>query len=297
MAAQPRNRLLTFNDPHPMRIDRDLAKEIGLNESIMLLQLEYLISISNNEREGRIWTYQSLTGLRKDYFPWWSMMTISRTIRNLENKHLIIIGNFNKLGYDRTQWFSLNEEGINSLHSVAIYQNGKCISQNGTSIYHFDEMDHTKMVNGSYQNDTTIPESTQRLPESTPSPTAVPKSEVKRNPDREMVMMLMKKGVKSQKVANEIATMGLDLATVEQSIDNMLHDPKTQIGAVIDFLRAQPPETGTPYPRSPNRKSGERVAQTVNIAKPSPPADAVPAHEAARRMLALRNPQKGSFDD
>lgn len=158
MASQPRNRLLTFNDPHPMRIDRDLAAEIGLNESILLLQIEYLISISSNEREGRLWTYQSLTSLQETYFPWWSLMTISRTLKSLEEKRLIVIGNFNKLGYDRTQWFALNEEGINSLHSVAIYQNDKSIYQN-------DGIDPNKMLNGTQQNVTTIPESTQRLPE------------------------------------------------------------------------------------------------------------------------------------
>jgi hypothetical protein len=153
---QQRMRLLTFNDPHPMRIDRDLAAEIGLNESIVLLQLEYLISISSNEREGRLWTYQSLTDLKEVYFPWWSVMTIQRIVKSLEEKRLLLIGNFNKLGYDRTQWFALNEEGINSLHSVAIYQNDKSIYQNG-------EMDHNKMINGFIQNDTTIPEITHEI--------------------------------------------------------------------------------------------------------------------------------------
>jgi hypothetical protein len=156
MAVPQRPRLLTFNDPHPMRIDRDLAAEIGLNESIVLLQLEYLISISSNERDGRMWTYQSLPNLQETYFPWWSVMTIQRAIKSLEEKHLIIVGNFNKLGYDRTQWFALNEEGINSLHSVAIYQNDKSIYQN-------DRIDHNKMINGSYQNDKTIPEITHEI--------------------------------------------------------------------------------------------------------------------------------------
>ncbi len=143
-----------------MRIDRDLAAEIGLNESILLLQIEYLISISSNERDGRLWTYQSLANLRETYFPWWSMMTISRTLRSLEEKRLLLIGNFNKLGYDRTQWFALNEEGINSLHSVAIYQNDKSIYQNG-------DIDPNKMVNGIYQNVTTIPEITREYTENT----------------------------------------------------------------------------------------------------------------------------------
>lgn len=163
MADQPtrRARFLTFNDPHPMRIDRDLAREIGLNESIVLLQLEYLIGISSNERDGRLWTYQSLQDLKDVYFPWWSLMTISRIIRELERLELIVIGNYNKLGYDRTQWFALNEEGLNKLTSVklhmdAIYQNDKSIYQNG-------EIHLTESINRSQQNVTTIPEITHEI--------------------------------------------------------------------------------------------------------------------------------------
>jgi len=157
--ATPRDRILTFNDPHPMRIDRDLAAEIGLNESIVLLQLEYLISVSRNERDGRLWTYQSLEDLKKNFFPWWSLMTIQRTIKHLEEMRLIFVSSkYNRLNYDRTQWYALNPEGINSLHSVAIYQNDKSAYQNDKSAYQNDK--------SAYQNDTTIPESTQRLPES-----------------------------------------------------------------------------------------------------------------------------------
>lgn len=177
--ARPRIRLLIPNDPHPMRIERDLAKEIGLNESIVLLQLEYLITISNNERDGRLWTYQSLQDLHETYFPWWSPATISRIVKSLEQMQLIVIGNFNKLGYDRTQWYALNEDGIAKLtsvlmHSDAIFQNAKWISQNETSILQNDLIDHSKMQNGSSQNETTIPESTQRVPKEReqPAPTS-----------------------------------------------------------------------------------------------------------------------------
>lgn len=117
-------------------------------------------------------------------------------------------------------------------------------------------------------------------------------------PDRAMVMMLIAKGVRNEKVANEIASKGLDYQTVEQSIDNVLADGKTQIGAVVGLLLSSPPEPGSPYPRAPVRKSTERVAPTVGIARPPPaPADAVPAHEAAKRMLALRDQQRGVRPD
>lgn len=68
----PRERLFVLNDPHALRVNAALAMEIGLNESIVLLQLEFLISISDNVREGRIWTYQSLSELQEAHFPFWS---------------------------------------------------------------------------------------------------------------------------------------------------------------------------------------------------------------------------------
>lgn len=174
MAAK-RPQLLTFNEPSAMRINRDLAEEIGLNESILLLQIEYLIAIAAHEREGKLWTYQSLAELH-EIFPWWSPATISRTIKSLQGKELICVGNFNKKAYDRTQWYSLNPVGIDKLHSIAISQNAKwevadtdAISQNDKwtfqnekSILQNDDMDHVKMQNGSHQNETTIPKTSAK---------------------------------------------------------------------------------------------------------------------------------------
>ncbi|MBK7201886.1 MAG: hypothetical protein IPH87_15215, partial [Anaerolineae bacterium] len=63
--------LLILNDPHPMRICPELALEIGLNESIVLLQLDYLLRIApDDERhwhDGQKWTHQSLTDLQAHF--------------------------------------------------------------------------------------------------------------------------------------------------------------------------------------------------------------------------------------
>jgi DNA-binding PadR family transcriptional regulator len=151
--AKPRARLLVLNDPYPMRISSELAQEIGLDESIVLLQLEYLISISAHERDGILWTRQSLTELHDKYFGWWSVPTISRVLKSLEKMGLVKIENYNKHGYDRTQWFALNSDGINNLHSVAIFQNEK-------SIIKECKMHDQDLQNASDQNETTIPETT-----------------------------------------------------------------------------------------------------------------------------------------
>jgi hypothetical protein len=82
-----------------------------------------------------------------------------------------------------------------------------------------------------------------------------------------MVMMMVGKGIKSEKALNEIASMGLDLITVEQSIDNLLAD-KTGIGAIVKLLQSNPPEPGKPYPRAraPNGSSPPLIATKPNIA-------------------------------
>ena len=167
MSAKKRIKLLVFNDPYPMRINRELAVEIGLDESILLLQIEYLIGISNTEEhDGNLWTYQSLRKLRKDYFTFWSTAKISRIIKSLEEKELIKVGNFNKHGYDRTQWFALNPKGIEKLTSIQIdtgvFQNEKCIRTKC-------KMDLNKVKNALPQDETTIPENTPETPPENPS--------------------------------------------------------------------------------------------------------------------------------
>lgn len=162
--------LLILNDPHPMRICPELALEIGLNESIVLLQLDYLLRIApDDERhwhDGQKWTHQSLTDLQA-HFSWWSLPTIGRIISNLKDNELILIENFNRLRFDRTQWFSLNPVGLSRLHSVflpplqpPIFQNDKCIFQNDKSKRAKCKMHARKMINRSAQLVTTIPENT-----------------------------------------------------------------------------------------------------------------------------------------
>jgi hypothetical protein len=194
--AKKRERIFLPNDPHPMRIYKDLACEIGLNESIVLLQLEFLISISDNEVDGRIWHYDTLADLKKKHFPFWSISTISRILTNLQDMGLVTIGNYNKYGFDKTQWFALDHENCSKLLSITIFQNEKSIFQNEKSIFQNEKsifqnekwmtsnckMDDVKLQNGCSQNETTIPktpteitsETTTEKQASSPAPLSVP---------------------------------------------------------------------------------------------------------------------------
>jgi hypothetical protein len=141
-----RNRIFVPNNLIAPRLCPELAKEIGLNESILLLQIDFWISISNaEEHEGRSWTYQSTRAIQETFL-YWSLMTINRAINSLIAKHLIIVRNFNKKKYDKTRWFAIDFEGCQKLMSVAIRegvgtrsnQDDTSTNQNGTRTDHFD---------------------------------------------------------------------------------------------------------------------------------------------------------------
>lgn len=118
--------------------------------------------------------------------------------------------------------------------------------------------------------------------------TSSPTPRVKRTPDRAMVMMLISKGVQSEAVANEIAAMGLDYDTVEQSVDNMLAN-KASVAAIVRFLRSTPPDPGQPYPRA------RAPTHTVTVDVPPPQErPSKPVLSAAERRALLEQHRNGS---
>ncbi len=107
----------------PIVYDMDLAVLIGDREAQVLQQIEYWCNIKEqadlrNEKtiemgyiNGYYWTYNTIEEWHKQ-FPCWSLMTIRRLLKNLRDKNLVITGNFNKKGYDRTLWYTVNHEEL-----------------------------------------------------------------------------------------------------------------------------------------------------------------------------------------
>lgn len=115
-------------DDYPIVVDKKLAKIIGLNEAIVLQHIHYWLI--NNERnginfkEGRYWTFNSIKKWQEETFYFWSIDTVKRIFKNLEQKGLLIAGNFNKKGYDRTKWYTIDYQKLYSIHcNQTIVQN------------------------------------------------------------------------------------------------------------------------------------------------------------------------------
>jgi hypothetical protein len=120
----------------------EIAVKYGLNESIIINKLCTWIKHNSNHGknyiDGHTWTFMSFDGMHRE-LPYLSLRTIKRTIKRLEEIHVIKSGNYNKKAYDRTKWYTVTCDLCLSIHCVNTkmaqsivpkWHNGRC--QNGT---------------------------------------------------------------------------------------------------------------------------------------------------------------------
>ncbi|MFW3601021.1 DnaD domain protein [Staphylococcus caprae] len=126
-------------DDYPILVLPKLATEIGLNEAIVLQQMHYWINKSNHIHDNKRWIYNSYKEWQQ-HFPFWSNATIRRTISSLEKQELVLVGNYNKAGFDKTKWYSIN---YSTLEGVS-----KRVAQN-------EQTSCSKRASGTAQNEQT----------------------------------------------------------------------------------------------------------------------------------------------
>jgi len=91
-----------------------LAVGIGLNESILLQKIHGWLQCTPKEHIGRNWIYNSYKSWHEQ-LPFMSETTIKRTIKNLIDKKIILVENFNKNSFDKTLWYSIDYEKLNEI--------------------------------------------------------------------------------------------------------------------------------------------------------------------------------------
>ena len=97
----------------PLVVQPSLAKAIGLNEAIVLQQIQYWIS---NEKvgvwkDGYKWVHNSYPEWAKN-FPFWSESGVKKIILRLESMGLLISDQFAPNPYDHTKAYRINEEEL-----------------------------------------------------------------------------------------------------------------------------------------------------------------------------------------
>lgn len=94
-----------------------LACEIGFNETLLLVALDWWISESGVEREGSCWVRKSVRDIQREVFPFMSTATISRVLNSLSQQGLIKFAQLSGSASDEGRWITLEEENIRQLNA------------------------------------------------------------------------------------------------------------------------------------------------------------------------------------
>ena len=121
---------LFINKDDVLLIRKTLVKVLGnLNEAVVLNQIHYWLEINKkadkNFRDGRYWIFNTYQSWKETDFDFWSVDTIRRTITSLEKKGIVITANYNKMKIDKTKWYSIDYEKLQSL--VDNYDMADCV--------------------------------------------------------------------------------------------------------------------------------------------------------------------------
>lgn len=98
----------------------EIAQKLGVNEAIVIRNFQHWLKKNEannaNFHDGRYWTYNSIGAFCK-IFPFWTEHQIRNILKKLMTEGILIKGNFNKSPYDKTIWYSINEEILSNLLS------------------------------------------------------------------------------------------------------------------------------------------------------------------------------------
>lgn len=107
-------------DEQPIIANKTLARALGLNEALVLQQINYWIEINKksgkNYHDEKYWTYNSIRAWQEKDFDYMSVDTVKRTFAKLEKAGYLLIGNYNKDPRDKTKWYTINDEKLEELY-------------------------------------------------------------------------------------------------------------------------------------------------------------------------------------
>lgn len=128
--------------------DVEVAKMVGVNAAILLENIahwcEHNKANEENYHDGHYWTFNSMKAF-EELFPYIKARGIRTALDKLKEEGLIIVGNYNKSAYDRTQWYTLTEKS-EALFGI------------DTSICQKRQMEMSEVTNQSVTNDAPIPD-------------------------------------------------------------------------------------------------------------------------------------------
>tara|TARA_R110000824_G_scaffold220201_3_gene407276 strand:- start:2182 stop:2982 length:801 start_codon:yes stop_codon:yes gene_type:complete len=101
----------------------DDAVLYGVEKAVLLNNLKYWLdhAKANGKKaiDGYYWTFNSATAFA-ELIPYISPSKIGRLMRELESDGIVIVGNHNRAGYDRTKWYTMPEYALQAAPLVIV---------------------------------------------------------------------------------------------------------------------------------------------------------------------------------
>ena len=170
---------LLINEP-PLQVLPSLAQKVGLNEAIILQQIHYWLDprMNKNVFQEKHWVHNRYEDWQKQ-FPFWSVVTIRRTIKELEKRQLISSRILNDR-FNRSKFYTINYDALAMLTEESL--SGARPSLPTDQDDHMDGSNRSpeviKMIRRGDQNDQFIYKDTETTSETT---TLSPKKRTKGN--------------------------------------------------------------------------------------------------------------------
>ena len=132
-----RPKLLKPQDGSETRlVQTSVAMVLGLNAALFLQQLNFRLRTPSHVVEGVAWYEASYASLQAVDFPFWSEKTIARTARRLEKRGILIARPMSRNTYDRTKWYTINDERLQEALGCTT---GQSVPLEGTAGPHHEE--------------------------------------------------------------------------------------------------------------------------------------------------------------
>lgn len=96
-----------------------IAKKVGANAAIVHARIAYYINENKKKKhnffEGHYWTYLSYEDISY-HLGFLSPKAVRTAINKLKENNLIIIGHFNAMAADHTNWYTIDERIFNQAY-------------------------------------------------------------------------------------------------------------------------------------------------------------------------------------
>lgn len=102
------------NKPQMHHFDVEDAMKYGVEKAVVLSNIRFWLNNNKNKdlstvkHDGYYWMYNTAKDM-SNVLPYFTQSKVQRLLKQLEDEGVLIVGNYNKVKYDRTKWYTLSE--------------------------------------------------------------------------------------------------------------------------------------------------------------------------------------------